>query len=159
MTLTDILSGAVPPAPKPKAKKNKARTKAATKARQKAYDQAVRLIVKPLKDIRAHWFTSAEDIAGCLNMLGIPAPHEIIWTKSSVLRALSRLRRLGLEPKKDLPGNPLDPLNGGYLDLTKPAHLKLFLEMQAKAKADQLAGTTPPEAPPLKPVYGSTTSI
>jgi hypothetical protein len=154
MTLTEILAGTVPPAAKPKAKKNKARTKAATKARQKTYDQAVRKIVKPLKDIRAHWYTSAEDIAGCLNMLGIPAPHEIIWTKSSVLRALRRLRELGLEPKKDLPGNPLDPLNGGYLDLTKPAHLQIWLKMQAQAKAAQLAGTASPEAPPLKPVYG-----
>lgn len=154
MAMNALLSGTVPPAPMPKAKKNP-KTKAATKARQKTYDKAVKLIVKPLKDIRAHYFTSAEEFAGCLNMLGIPAPSGSIWTKSAVLRALRRLGELGLEPKKEPPKHSLDPLHGGYLDLKKPAHLKLFLEMQAKAKAEQLAGTTTPEAPSMKPVYGS----
>jgi len=133
--MTDILDGTSPLASKPKAKKP--RTDAATKARQKAYDKVARQIVEPLKEIRAEGYDSAEIIAEFLNMKKIPAPSECIWTKSSVLRALRRLRELGLEPKKVQSGYADGPYSRG-LDPRKPAHYKLFLQLTEKAKMDRI---------------------
>jgi hypothetical protein len=132
MNVVEVLTGSVNQAViKPKAKK-RPRTAAATKARKKAYDKAVRLLVKPLKEIRAYGFKSAGALAEVLNAEGIPAPSEIIWTKSSVLRALRRLRELHLEPKKE----PSGYVGGPYhpLDLNKPADLKLYLQVMQQAK-------------------------
>jgi predicted transcriptional regulator len=132
MNVAEVLTGSVSPAAiEPNAKK-KPRTAAATKARKKAYDKAVRLIVKPLKEIRACGFKSAEALAEMLNAEGVAAPNEIIWTKSSVLRALRRLRELGLEPKKEQPGYVGGPYHP--LDLNKPADLKLYLQAVQQAK-------------------------
>jgi hypothetical protein len=131
VSLSEILSGTVPPAPTPKTAK-KQRTAAATKVRKKAYDKAVRLMVKPLKEIRSYGFTSADAIAEMLNALKVPAPNEIIWTKNSVLRALRRLRELGLEPKKEVSGYADGPYHP--LDLKKPKDLKLYLALVQETK-------------------------
>lgn len=113
----------------------KSRTANATKARMKKYDTCIRAIVKPLKEGRALGFVSTAAIAEWLNAKGVPAPNEIIWTKTSVIRALRRLIALGLEPKPAW----TPPMKPFVLDLTKPAHYKIYLEEVAKAVKSKAA--------------------
>jgi hypothetical protein len=98
------------------------RTAKATAARLARYDAHVRAIVPALAQARAFHVDTAVNLANWLDCHGVPAPDGGPWSKSTMLRALRRLRRLGLEPETVKPVPTV-------LDLTKKSHLAIFNEV------------------------------
>lgn len=101
---------------------SRSRTANATAARQAKYDAHVKAIVPTLKQARAFNVATAVHLANWLDCHGVRAPDGGPWSKSTMLRALRRLRRLGLEPVKVKPMPTV-------LDLTKKTHMAIFNEV------------------------------
>jgi hypothetical protein len=115
------IQNSVPPGKQP-SPADSTRTANATAARLAKYDAHVRAIVPALAEARTFHVATAVNLANWLDCHGVPAPDGGPWSKSTMLRALRRLRRLGLEPEKVKPVSAV-------LDLTKKTHMAIFNEV------------------------------
>jgi hypothetical protein len=101
---------------------SRSQTAKATAIRQAKYDAHVKAIVPALKQARAFNVATATCLANWLDCHGVRAPDGGPWSKSTMQRALRRLRQIGLEPEKVKPVPTV-------LDLTKKTHMAIFNEV------------------------------